>query len=345
LLRQAAQLEQLGYAAPADALRNYAAGHLNGKVCLFQDDATRSQLAHRPWITQTEAAKQLRIRSGAIAPLIARGILKGQVHAAGQRGRSLGLVSRCSVESLRRELGSALSVCAVAQRLGVGRHAALDFIRDDVLPGAVRTAAGWKIPVRSVEKLETFCDRLPPIEGDASNWVSLRQATRIAGPSGLAMSHILQRILAGLLAARMADRQLGLNGIVVSRADLAIAQQEVRSQCDPSSDWSLHRTAQKLFPEQPMKPRVLQKWIQQGLLPAKKKGRRMVIAGDAIESFRADFCLAQEAAQILGISRSTLSRWEQQGHIRPVYGKRVTPGAGFSLYRRVDLQRLVEHRS
>jgi hypothetical protein len=129
----------------------------------------------------------------------------GQVHAAGQHDRTLGLVSRCSVETLRRELGGALSVCAAAQRLGIGRHAALDFVRDDLLPRAVRTSAGWKIPVRSVGDLEDFCESLPPIESETSTWVSLRQATQIAGPSGLAMSHILKRIQAGSLAARMAE--------------------------------------------------------------------------------------------------------------------------------------------
>ena len=61
LLREAAHLEEIGYPLPANALRNYllqhyAAGHLNGKVCLFQGHEGRSLLAKRPWITQTEAA-------------------------------------------------------------------------------------------------------------------------------------------------------------------------------------------------------------------------------------------------------------------------------------------------
>jgi predicted site-specific integrase-resolvase len=70
----------------------------------------------------------------------------------------------------------------------------------------------------------------------------------------------------------------------------------------------------------------------------------MIVAAE-IQRFRADYCLAQAAAQILGISRSTLSRWEVQGRVAPVYGKRVTPQAGFSLYRRQDLQQLIEPRS
>ena len=44
---------------------------------------------------------------------------------------------------------------------------------------------------------------------------------------------------------------------------------------------------------------------------------------------------------MLEINRSTLYRWQRAGRIQPVYGRRVTPQAGFSLYRREDLRRLV----
>jgi predicted site-specific integrase-resolvase len=57
------------------------------------------------------------------------------------------------------------------------------------------------------------------------------------------------------------------------------------------------------------------------------------------------YCLAEEACRLLDITRSTLSRWEVAGLLRPVYGKRVTPGAGFSLYRREDLVGLSRRRS
>ena len=350
LLREATQLEQLGYAAPANALRDYllrhyAAGHLNGKICLFQEHSKRSQLESRPWITQTEAAKRLHLRSGAIGPLVARGILIGQMHSAGQRGRSLGLISRRSVELLRSEIENALTVCAAAKRLGVGRHAILDFIHDDLLPLAVRTARGWKIPKPAIEDLESFCAGLQSIDATSPDWISLRQATRIGGPSGLSMSQIVKRIRAGSLAACMADRQLGLNGIVISRADLATSQGELQGQQEPTCDWSLHRAGRNLFPGQPMKPRILKKWIDLGLLRPKRKGKRFVVTTAEIGRFRADYCWAKEAARFLGISRSTLSRWEQAGRIQPVYGKRVTPGAGFSLYRRADLRQFMEVHS
>ena len=64
-----------------------------------------------------------------------------------------------------------------------------------------------------------------------------------------------------------------------------------------------------------------------------------------MERFRLEYCLAEEACRILGITRSTLSRWEVEGLLQPVYGKRVTPGAGFSLYRRADLAGLSRRRA
>ena len=221
LLREAAYLEEIGYAAPADALRDYllrqyAAGHLNGKVCLFQGHANRSSLAGRPWITQTAAARLLRIHGRTIASLVTRGILVGQIHPAGEHGRSVGLVLRQSVESLRLDLQGALDVCATAARLGIGRHAVLDLIHGDLLPCAVRTAKGWQVPLQSVHALESLGTGLPPINGQTSGWLSLRQATRIAGSSGLALSQLLTLIQAGSLQARMAELQKGLNGIVAS---------------------------------------------------------------------------------------------------------------------------------
>jgi hypothetical protein len=343
LLREAGHLERIGYPAPANALRDYllrhyAAGHLSRKVCLFQGPENAPLLAGRPWLSQTAAARLLEIRSGAIAPLVARGALMGQIHPAGQHGRSIGLVSRQSVESLQRELRSALDVGVTARRLGIGRHAVLDLIRADVLPRAIRTARGWQVPLQSVAAWEAFCTELPRLKGESTDWISLRQATRVAGPSGLKLRQLLQLIQAGSLKARLADPRKCLNGIAVSRSDLAAAQREARHQGNPSSDWSLQCAAQNLFPARPVKPYVLKRWIREGLLRGYEKNRRTVIPAAEIQRFRAEYCLAQEAMQILGLSRSTLSRWEVQGRITPVYGKRVASRAGFSLYRREDLR-------
>ncbi|MGE0605939.1 MAG: hypothetical protein AB7O62_02355 [Pirellulales bacterium] len=350
LLREAKWLEQIGYPQPANALRDYllrhyAAGHLSGKVCLFQGSQHRALLGQRSWITQTEAAGYLQIRQGAIAALVARGVLIGQIHSAGKQGRSVGLVLRESVESLASELRQSLDVRTTASRLGIGRHAVLDLIRAGLLDRAVRTARGWRVSQPSVAVWENFCAGLPRIQGKTADWVSLRQAARIAGPSGLTMSELLKLIKTGFLKARMAKPQDGLHGIALSCADLESVRQATRNHREPLSDWSLHRVANNLFPTRPVKPYVLKKWIQAGLLEARQEGSRTMISAAEIQRFRAEYCLTQEALQIVGITRSTLSRWEAQGRITPVYGKRVTPRAGFSLYRRQDLQGLVKAAS
>jgi len=326
-------------------LRHYAAEHLSGKVCLFQGRKSRALLAKRHWVTQTEAATTLGLRQGAIAALVARKVLVGQVHPAGLHGRSVGLVSRQSVESLHSDLQTALGVRSTARRLGIQRHAVLDLIHADVLPRAVRTAQGWQIPVRAVQDIEALCSSLPRLSDLASRWVSLCQATRVAGPSGLSMSGLLRLIESGVLRARMAQPEKKLHGIAVSCADLAAVRKEARNQSEPAADWSLHRAARSLFPQRPVKAYVLKRWIRVGLLRARQEGVRTILSAEEIRRFRAEYCLAREAAQALGIARSTLSRWEAQGRITPVYGKRVTAHAGFSLYRREDLRRLRRLRS
>lgn len=343
LLREAASLEEIGYPGPARALRDYllghySAGHLSGKVCLFQNPVSRSLLARRPWITQTEAAGMLGIRHAAIASLVGRRILVGEIHAAGHHGRTVGLVTRQSVEALRSDLRSALNVATAARRLGIGRHAVFDLIHDNVLPRAVRTAKGWQVPRQSVRDLETFCTNLPRALGRASGWISLREATRIAGPTGIGMSQIVRWILSGSLRARMAEAKEGLNGIVVSTLNLAALLKDARDHGEPQTDWSLHRAARGLFTGRPMKVHVLRRWIRSGLLQARQEGPRTWVSAEEIRRFRAEYCLAQDACRMLGVSRSTLARWEVEGRLVPVYGKRVTPQAGFSLYRREDLR-------
>jgi predicted site-specific integrase-resolvase len=349
LLRHAVRLEDLGHPAPADALRHYLTekydgGHLSGKVCLFRKPKDRSALRKRSWITQTTAAKILGLRHGAIAPLIEQGLLAGRMHSAGTNGRSVGLVTRQSVDALRRDLQSALDIKSAASRLGIGRHAVLDLIHRGILPRAVHTAKGWQIPLASVADLESVYQRLPAGRPTVSQWISLRQATRQFGPSGLSLGALIEFILPEEVRARMAAPEKRLNGIVVSQADLASLAPRIRNARDQARGYPIHQLARVLFPRRPIKPTVLTKWIAAGFLKSRKTGRARIVSSEEVERFRSEYCLADKACRLLGISRSTLSRWEVEGRIRPVYGKRVTPGAGFSLYRREDLTKLVRRR-
>ncbi len=350
LLRQAARLDDMGYAAPGEVLRRYLlerydGGHLSSKVCLFAKPKDRATLDRQSCIPQTKAAEILGLRHGAIAPLIERGILTGRLHPAGANGRSVGLVLKQSVNALQSDLKTALDVKTAASRLGIGHHAVLELIHRGVLPRVLRTAKGWQIPRGSLAKLESVCRQLPPGEFSVPGWLSFRQATRQFGPAGLTIGGLVEFITTGEVSARMADPSRYLNGIVVSQDDLASLAPTVRNRRSQVNGYPLHQLARVLFPDRPVKSTVLNKWIARGYLKARKVGRARIVSPEEVERFRSEYCLADEACRLLGVSRSTLSRWEVEGRIRPVYGKRVTPGAGFSMYRRGDLTRLSRRRS
>jgi hypothetical protein len=200
LLRNAQHLERFGYSAPADALREYLTahftlGHLNRKVSLFRDGrARRTAISSRPWLTLTAASKRLHLRHGAIAELVNRGVLEGQLHPAGQRGRSIGLISRESVERLAREQQTAIPTNDVARTLGISRHPVLELIHTGIVRNAVRTKAGWTVPCEEVDRLAELYRQLPPLNSDRRGWISTRGATRAYGQQGLTLARIIASV-------------------------------------------------------------------------------------------------------------------------------------------------------
>ena len=142
LLRDAGHLEKLGYPGPADVLRHYllgrySQGHLSGKTTLFRKQKHRRQLRTRAWIPQTAAAQQLGIRGLTLARLVRQQVLQGRVHAAGKRGRTVGLVSHAAVVALQQRLSTGFTVVQAAQRLGIDRHRVQELIHAGVLTGVV----------------------------------------------------------------------------------------------------------------------------------------------------------------------------------------------------------------
>jgi hypothetical protein len=344
LLRDAARLEGLGYPAPAEALRTYlvqryTAGHVNRKVALFRG-AAQALLGDRPWYTQTEAADVLRLRPTAVTELVRRGIVKGQVQAAGDR--SMGVVSRGSVEALRQALDTGLHVPEVGERLGLGRAQVLELIRTGALADAVRTREGWTVPVEAVHALEGWLQRLPPLDAERRLWLPLRQATRVYGAAGLNLVRVLAMARAGQVAARTDPQHRGLRGLWLSERDVRARLPALRAGGYREHGYPLCRLAKVLLPNRPCRELVLKKLIRAGVLRAHREGRAWLVAHEEVERFRAEYCLADEACSLLRIGRTTLSHWESQGRVRPVYGKRTCPGAGFSLYRKADLLRLCQ---
>ncbi len=345
-LRDAQLLERLGYSAPADALREYLTahftlGHLNRKVSLFRDGRARqAAISNRPWLTLTAASKRLHLRHGAIAELVNRGVLVGQLHPAGQRGRSIGLISRESVERLAREQQTAIPTNDVARTLGISRHPVLELIHTGIVRNAVRTKAGWTVSREEVERLAEIYRRLPLLTSNQRDWVTVRDATRAYGRQGLTLARIVSTVQSGQLAARRDPRQPTWRGLFVNCADLRHLIPLVRQAFDQQSGHTLSRLAKTLIPGRPPKDVVLRKWIEAGLLIASKQGRIWRIANAEVDRFRATYCLANELQISLGIVGTTLNRWINAGRIQPVYARRTHPGAGASVFRRADVESL-----
>ncbi|WP_197442861.1 TniQ family protein [Lignipirellula cremea] len=346
LLREAAHLEELGFPSPADVLRgylleHYSRGHLNSKVCLFHSTKQQRVVRDRPWLTRTQAAKQLGLRHASIADLLNRGLLAGEVRSAGQNGRSVGLISRESVSALQRQLQSSVTVKQTASRLGIGRSRIFELIRDELLPRAVRTSAGWLIPNDAIEPWEQLLRSLPILSQPDAAWLTIRDATRNYGPNGLCLTRLLQQFRSGKIRGGRVSGADNYQGLLVLRSDTASTCSALQSQQSDQRGWSLHRLAKELIPGRPIKESVLKKWIAAGLLHAGRNRRTWRITPTEIERFRQNYCLAQEACELLGISRKTLSRWETTGKITAAYSRRNTQYAGASLFRRKVLEDLL----
>lgn len=344
LLREAKWLEEMGFSTPAEVLRQYlleryTLGHLNTKVCLFQD-STNARMKDRPWLTQTQAAKLLSVRHGAIADLLQRGILDGEVRSAGKRGRSVGVVCRKSVQALRRQLTSSVTIPGAAKRLGIGRHAVLEMVHRNLLEKSVRTAKGWLIPEDKVEDWEMFSQHLPNQSGTSVNWLTLREATRRFGKSGFTLAAILELVRSGKVGACQFCDGSSLGMILVDQMDLESNQDRIIMKRHSEEGYPIHGLSRVLIPGRPLKAIVLQKWITAGLLVARPRGRMHIISPDEVNRFRTTYCLADEACAILGISRTTLSRWEEMGKIMAAYGRRSHEGAGASVFLREEIQQL-----
>ena len=351
LLREAGRLEDLGFPTPAQTLRQYlleryTGGHLTRKIGLFQKPKDRTLLRDRSWISQTEAAKILQVRQGAISEFVSQGILTGQIHPSGTNGRSVGLVQRDSVETLRRDLQSAVSVPSAARRTGLGIRAIRDLIHDGVLPGPIRTHRGWRIPDRSLSALEAIFHSAKPIKALGTRWISLREASRTFGPTGLNLSQLLALIRDGKVTARLADPDRLLHGLVVAKDTLETLVPELRLRQQERHGCPVHRLGKTLFPGRPVEVGVVKRWIDAGLLEVQQLDRARVASQDEILRFRATYCLRKEAIRILGITSSTLKIWQDAGRILPIFPKPITPHAGLYLYRRVDLEllRSTQHR-
>ena len=285
-------------------------------------------------MTQTAAAKTLKTNVPTIRQLVQRGILDGEINEAGVHGRTIGVVSRESLAVLQSELETAASCEQVAERLGMDRHRILKLIHDGLLPRSVRIANAWKVPEDSVSGIENKISSLPVHRNKFDGWLSVKEATRRHGWSGLTNSEVMILLLNDSLRAARLESQSTFAGLLLNEENLKQHLPKINARRRERDGVPLNHLAKTLFPGRPTKERTLKKFIDMKLLSAKRKSREWRVQVAEVKRFQETYCLADEAAQILGRTRSTLARWEAEGRIAPVYGKRVVPGAGFSLYRR-----------
>lgn len=346
LLRDAHRLEQHGFSKPAEQLRTYLVerftrGHINRKNILFRQAAPETFTQQRPWLTQTVAAKFLHLRHGTVAELVRRGVLMGRISEAGVQGRTIGLVSRDSVDALQRVLSTALTLQEAAARLGLDRHRVLGFIEANELCSAIRTSRGWMIPNAEVRRLLDRYLSLPLTGRRSTVWLSAREATRRFGKSGMNFVRLWRLIRQGLLDGRRDSRVATLQGLFVDARQLPHLAEDVLAEQNAAQGYPLQQLARILIPGRHVKDVVLRKWITAGLLHAEREQSAWRISAAEAERFHSTYCLADEACQQLKISRQTLARRETAGQIAAVYSRRSHAGAGASLFRRCDIETLL----
>jgi hypothetical protein len=343
-LREAKHLEDLGYSLPADALReyltdHYTSGHVTSKGCLFSTPKHAKLLESRPWISLTEADDLLHFRKGGSAALLERCILSGTVHSARPGHRTVGLVTRESVEEVASDLKTALAVSEVGELLGLGRGRVLELIKADLLPRAIWTKGGWRVPRVSTNHLLDLVHRSPGKGKPSKNWLSIQKATRQFGPSGLNFVRLLRLIQASQVRVRCSTPGTNFRGLLVSDSDLISAREEIHRMRDEEDGFPLNRLSKHLFPDRSVKEVVLKKWLALGLLQASRRGRALCVSADEVARFRDEYCLLKEAAEHLRIDSTTLARWIAEGVLTPAYGPRSPAGGGFYLLHRSDVIR------
>lgn len=349
LLRDVAHLESLGHPGPAEALRKYLleryhAGHVNQKLVLFQRRATQPLVQERPWFTQTEAAKVLQMRPRRITALIRQGLIQGQVLPAGNRGRTVGLVSKDSVLVLQRVLTTGLGIREASRRLGIGKSRIFELIRSRLMGPALRTHHGWSICQESVQALQAFYQGLPALDIDRDLWVSLREATRVYGSSGLNLVRTIDWARTGQVAARANRTFPDLRGLWLLRRDLEKQLPAWRTAHLHQRGYSLSQLEKGLFPGHTCCESVLRKWIAADLLHAQRQGHSWMVTHVEVERFRLTYWLGKDVRALLQISPWTLARSQALGRLTPVSGRQQPLRTRFALFRRADLVGLLRFR-
>ena len=301
LLRQACRLEELGYPAPANDLREhlltrYTRGHVTRKGILFRNARHRRQLARSSLDHADGSGPTTRFAApfGGGAGASRRSCRAG----SSSQGRAVApMASFLASRSRRMRTAYAMPGRSeqTAERLGIDAPRVVELVRANVLRDAVRRPVGWLIPVDVVTDLLDRIQRLTVVPQDLQNVVSFRDALRRFGIRGLSVVTIADRLLRNELAAFRDPQCTGLAGLVFDEADIQRLSRELQTERPQITGYSLSDVASALVPDHRMGSRCLRKWIAAGLLRAQRRRKAWWIAPDEVRRFRTTYCLAREA--------------------------------------------------
>ena len=345
--RVAVRLARRGHFEPARAIRNFLSQrHSNGFISdpgwLRRNRVVRDLLNRQEWLSHDDAATKLQLSVASVAGLISNGVIAGTVNHGRRCGQITGVASLESVEALIRELDSSLALDEAGAALGIRSDWILELIQGGVLSRCIKVGHDWKIPLSSIEGTLQLIANQPVLMAGTHEWIPANVAIQKYESQGSGCVEIVNWLNHKMVRGARLGGPVGFASLVV-RDDDIVSQMSAKpnSRSNPTGI-PLNRLTQTLFPGWPVTKRALQKWIDAELLTATQIGCQWYVLATDADHFRETYCIAAEAIRLINRHRNTLTRWESNGHLTPVDGPRGTPGAGFTLYRRADVERLKE---
>ena len=326
--------------------RQYTGGEITSRLLPFKGD--NKPLQDRPYLTKVQARATLGIGEGVLQALIGQGtlrVLKKPIGSAGKR--TMFLIEKASVESVRREWAGLLSAEVVAHSwLGVTKAVVLMLEQRGVLmPVRGPGEDGYKVRLYRETDVERFvievlrCTVKSP--GPPHDCVPLSQAARMMG---VPLATLLVDILnSHLTPVSFESNQPLLPRLALTRQEMVRYREERKRQRREDMGLLTIGEAAALLG---IHDEVLLRWMQQGLLAsdgASLRGKKplLLIRRTALDAFRQTYLFTEEAAGRLGVVRSTVWKYVRKGVLHPIVGRGAGDGSNRLLFLREEIEGLV----
>ncbi len=326
--------------------RLYTGGEITSRLLPFKGNS--KPLQGRPYLTKVEARAKLGIGESALQALIGQGILRVLKKPIGLAGkRTMFLIEKASVESVRREWAGLLTVEAVAQSwLGVTKAVVLMLEQRGVLvPVRGPSEDGYKVRLYRETDLERFVIEVlrcaVQLPGLSHDYVPLSQAARIMG---VPLATLLMDILnSHLTPVAFESGQTLLIRLALTRQEMLCYRGERERQRRENLGLLTVGEAAALLG---VHDKVLRRWMQQGLLASDRADTRgkkslLLIRRTALDTFRQTYLFTEEVAGRLGVVRGTVWKYVRKGVLHPVVGRGVGDGGNRLLFLRDEVEALI----